>query len=237
VTDSSRREWFAPAGLIALSVVPMAAGAFRLTQLAGGAAVTPDNARFVAAPVPVVVHIVGASLFCVLGALQFAPGLRRRRIGWHRAAGRLVVPCGLAAALSGLWMTLFYPRPPGDGLLLEGFRLLFGTGMTLSIVLGFVAILQRDVARHRAWMTRGYAIGLGAGTQVLTNVPWLLLVGAPGELTRALLMAAGWLINLAVAERVIRRWPTGPSRSRVTRSAEARSVAVLGPDRPRAPYG
>ena len=46
-------------------------------------------------------------------------------------------------------------------------------------------------------MMRGYAIGLGAGTQVLTNVPWLLAFGAPGEFTRALLMAAGWVINLA----------------------------------------
>jgi hypothetical protein len=29
----------------------------------------------------------------------------RRMIGLHHAAGRLLVPCGLAAALSGLWMT------------------------------------------------------------------------------------------------------------------------------------
>ena len=38
-------------------------------------------------------------------------------------------------------------------------------------------------------MTRGYAIGLGAGTQVLTHLPWFVLVGdRPGELPRAVMM-------------------------------------------------
>ncbi|MGW4295846.1 DUF2306 domain-containing protein [Micromonospora chersina] len=90
-----------------LSAVPVIAGAARAAELTGGATVTPDNARFLASPVPVLVHIIGASLYCLLGAFQFAPGFRRRRPGWHRLAGRLLIPCGLGAALSGLWMALF----------------------------------------------------------------------------------------------------------------------------------
>jgi len=35
--------------------------------------------------------------------------------------------------------------------------------------------------------------------------PWILIVGAPGELTRALLMGAGWAINVVVAEWIIRK--------------------------------
>ena len=110
-----------PAGLILLSAVRCSPAPFRSTELAGGAEVTPDNARFFAAP--------GAGGACTSsappctassGAFQFVPGLRRRRPGWHRAAGRILVPCGLAAALSGLWMTLFYPCPPDDGELLDG---------------------------------------------------------------------------------------------------------------------
>ncbi len=194
-----------PAGLLLLDVVPMVAGAIRLGELTGGAAITPENARFFAAPLPVVLHIISVALFGVLGAFQFAAGFRRRRPGWHRLAGRLLVPCGLLAGVTGLWMTLFYPRPERVGDLLTAFRLLFGTAMILSIVLGFAAIRRRDIARHRAWMTRGYAIGLGAGTQALVQVPWFVIFGTPGEVPTALLMAAGWLINLAVAEWVIRR--------------------------------
>src|SRR3712207_1114882 len=116
-----------------------------------------------------VLHIVNAAVFAVLGAFQFAAGFRRRRPGWHRAAGRLLVPLGLVVGLTGLWMTLFYPRPDSTGeLLLYAFRLLFGSAMVVSIVLGFAAIRRRDVRGHRAWMMRGYAIGLGAATQMLT---------------------------------------------------------------------
>ena len=65
--------------------------------------------------------------------------------------------------------------------------------MVLSIVLGLAAIRRRDIARHRAWMMRGYAIGQGAGTQVLIRLPWDLIFGPPSELSSALLMGAGWV--------------------------------------------
>lgn len=205
VVTSSREEWSAFAGLIVLGAVPIVAGAARLGQLSGGATVTPENARFFAAPFPVVVHIIAASLFCVLGAFQFVPHFRRRHRGWHRAAGRILIPLGLAAAISGLWMTVFSAHTPHDGELLLVLRLIFGSGMALSLVLGFAAVRRRDYAQHSAWMMRSYAIALGAGTQVLTAMPWLLLGTQPSELGWALSMAAGWLLNLAVVERIIRR--------------------------------
>ena len=204
MTNSRRREWLVPSGLIALSLVPVAAGSARLAQLASGVAVTPENARFFDAPIPVIVHVIGASAFCLLGAVQFVPTLRGGRQRWHRMSGRLIVPCGLAAALSGMWMAVFYALPANDGVLLEALRLGFGSAMVAALVLGVVCIMRRDVVRHRAWMMRGYAIGLGAGTQVLTNLPWIVLFGTPDVVVRALLMAAGWVINLAVAEYVIR---------------------------------
>lgn len=53
-------------------------------------------------------------------------------------------------------------------------------------------------------MTRGYAIGLGAGTQALVQIPFSF-DGPPGALARSLLMGVGWGINLAVAEWFVRR--------------------------------
>jgi hypothetical protein len=109
-------------------------------------------------------------------------------------------------------MAHFYPWPPGDGHLVYLERLVFGSAMAVSIVLALLAIRRRDFASHGAWMIRGYAIGLGAGTQVLTHLPWFLLVGGrPGEGPRAVMMGAGWVINLAVAEWIIRRGQTRPS--------------------------
>jgi len=196
-------EWLVPAGLILLSLVPLAGGASRLTELASDATVTASNARFFDSPVPVIVHIIASVMFLMLGALQFVPSLRRRR--WHRLAGRIAAPAGLLSALSALWMTLFYAIPAPSGTALFVLRLGFGTAMAVAIVLAFAAIRRGDVRTHSAWMTRAYAIGMGAGTQVLTFLPWVLFFGAPGQAIHAVLMGAGWVINLAIAEVVIRR--------------------------------
>jgi uncharacterized membrane protein len=209
---SRKGGWGVSVALVALCALPLIMGTLRLVTLAGLAEIMPDGARFAAAPLPVVVHIVSAAAFALLGAFQFAAGFRRRRPGWHRAAGRVVVAGGLLAGLAGLWMTLLYPRGPNVGALLTAFRLLFGSAMVAALVLGFGAIRRGDVRRHRAWMTRAYAIGLGAGTQVFTGLVASVLVSPPTELSRALQDGAGWAINLAVAEWLIRRSPARPAR-------------------------
>jgi len=161
----------------------------------------------------------------VLGALQFAPSLRRRR--WHRIAGRILVPAGLLSAMSALWMTLFYDLPAINGVALLVMRLVFGAAMAAGIVVAFVAIRRGDIRTHSAWMTRAYAIGLGAGTQVFTFLPWTLLFGAPDEATHAVLMGAGWVINLAVAEVVIRRRAIRSGRASRTSGRSGAASAPL----------
>ena len=91
-------------------------------------------------------------------------------------------------------------------------RLVFGVAMAACLVLGVAAIRRRDIPRHRAWMARGYAIGLGAGTQVLTHVPWVVLAGQPSGPVRVVLMLAGWVLNVAVVEWALRRRPSRPAR-------------------------
>lgn len=207
---TNRSDWLLPSALIALSLVPAVAGTARLAQLAGGANITPANARFFEAPLPVVLHIPAAIVFAILGAFQFSPGLRRRYRQWHRAAGRVLVVAALLVAISGLWMTLSYPWPKNDGQLVYAERLVFGSAMLLAVVLGVDAIRRRSFAEHGDWMLRAYAIGMGAGTQVLTHLPWFVLVDLePTELPRAVMMGLGWAINIAVAEWVIRR-PADP---------------------------
>jgi uncharacterized membrane protein len=205
-----RTDWLIAVGLIALSSIPIAAGIFRMVQLGSGAGVTPDNARFLAAPLPVTVHILCSLIYCVLGALQFSPGFRLRMPAWHRWAGRVLIPCGLIAALSALWMTQFYPigiNPPAsfDGTAVYAMRLLAGSAWALFLCLGVIAVLKGDIPRHRAWMMRSYALALGAGTQAFTHLPWFLFPGSQGVLARAIFMGAGWAINLAVAEWLISR--------------------------------
>jgi hypothetical protein len=134
-----------------------------------------------------------------------------------------VAPAGLLAALSGIWMALFSVLPAHDGGALLVLRLVFGTAMAASIVVAFIAIRKGDVRTHSAWMTRAYAIALGAGTQVFTGIVVFLLVGEPDATSWAVAMGAGWVINLTVAEFVIRRRVarSGPASRASGRSAVA----------------
>jgi len=223
VKSTAKANWLIPTGLLVLSAVPVLAGSLRLAELAGGAQVLPDGDRIGSVPVPVVLHIVSVTVFSILGAFQFAPGFRRRRRGWHRVAGRIVLPCGLLTALSGVWLTLYLPRSAIDGDVLAAIRVVVGLAMATSLVLGFAAIRRRDFARHRAWMIRGYAIGMGAGTQFFTQAAWLIAVGPLTTSGKTGTLAAGWLINILVAERIIRRRPARPT-PRPARSA--RTVPV-----------
>jgi uncharacterized membrane protein YozB (DUF420 family) len=210
-----RARWLVPSGLIFLSLVPVVAGAVRLTDLSGGQ-VTPDNARFFDSPIPVLIHIPAVTVYLLLGAFQFVPSLRRGkrgRLSWHRMAGRILVPAGLLAALSGLWMAVFYDLPPLDGVLLLILRLVFGSAMVVFLVLGFIAVKRQNYIRHSEWMSRAYAIGIAQGTIVLVTIPWIVLVGPVDELTRALLFGASWVISLAVAEYCIFRRAQGPAPS------------------------
>jgi uncharacterized membrane protein len=219
-TTSRRSDWLVPTLLIVLSLVPAIAGTARLAQLASGAE-TAESTRFFAQPVPVVLHILTVIPYSMVGAFQFSNGFRRRNRAWHRVAGRALGVFGLVAALTGLWMAHFYPWPAGDGYGVYIERLIAGTAMVVSIMLGIDAVRRRDFVAHGAWMTRAYAIGMGAGTQVLTHLPWFILAGKPGESARTVLMGSAWLINALVAEWVIRR-------ARARRSGRAARLVQIG---------
>lgn len=200
----TKRDLLVPAALLALTAVPMVGGVARLMSLSAPA--TAESARFVASPAPVVLHIVGAALYCLLGAFQFSSGFRRRWPVWHRRAGKLLALCGLVTALTGMWMASRYDIPPSlQGPVLQVVRWMVGAAMVASILLGWSSILRREVARHEAWMIRAYALGQGAGTQVLVLGPWIALSSEAVGLTRDLLMSLAWAINIVVAEWIIRR--------------------------------
>ena len=211
-----------PVSLVALSAIPLGAGTLRMIQLAGGPAVIPADHRFADFPLPVLVHIVGATTYALLGILQFLPRFRRRHLTWHRRAGRVLAVAGLLVAISALWMTLFYEAKPGTGDLLYALRLVFGSAMIACLVLGVTAVRRRDIAAHRGWMMRAYAIGLAAGTQAFTEGIGGAIFGT-GVLAADVAKGAGWVINLAVAEWAIGR----PARRRHAAPSRARRVGAL----------
>ena len=131
---------------------------------------------------------------------------RRRRLGWHRAAGLLLVLCGLMVGISGLWMPLFYPRVDGTGeQLLYIFWLMFGSAMVVSNHSRHCCNPAREGGSTRRMDDTWLCDRAWCGCAILTLLAGEIIAGPPSELSEALLMGAGWVINLVVAEWVIRK--------------------------------
>jgi hypothetical protein len=145
------------------------------------------------------------ALYCFLAWPTVSRSWRwATRWGGARARAPGARGSGLAVTVSGLWLTLIHPGAPG-GSLLWTVRLVVGSAMGASLVAGgFSAIRRRDIAAHRAWMIRAYALGLGAGTQIFTEGFGEAALGT-GDLSKAVSLSAGWIINALVAEWAIRR--------------------------------
>jgi uncharacterized membrane protein len=190
--------------LALVSFIPLLAGLSRLFDLSTGLLLLEGAARFGADPLPAVLHIVGATAFATLGALQFVPALRRGP--WHRYLGRGLAAGGVVAALAGAWMMWSWPRKEWEGLSLDVLRVAVAVAIITFIIAAVVAVRRGDVASHRAWMTRAWALWAAGGTQAFTLSPFLIDAMAPwrSEGLHTALFALGWLINLLVAEWALR---------------------------------
>lgn len=201
----TRGEWAILVLVILYSFVPSFGGLIRVVELAGGPAIAPENPRALADPAPIVLHVLGSFVFCIFGAVQFLPSVRRRRPATHRALGRAVAVGGIVSAATGLWMTFAYAFPEAlQGDLLFWARIVLGLSMVALIVGAVTAIRARDVVRHRAAMARAYAIGQGASTQSAFGIGWILAFEVePTGLVRDGLMVSAWGVNLLVAELLL----------------------------------
>ena len=209
-----KSEWVVLGVILVYSFIPVVGGLIRVLELAGGPQIAPENPRASLAPTPIILHILSSSLFCVLGAFQFLPGLRRQRPVAHRTIGRVGAAAGCVSALTGLWMTHFYAFPEAlQGIALYWVRMVLGTAMIAFIIWAVIAIKSRNVFQHGASMVRAYAIGQGASTQTVLGIAWILAVGseALGPLRDGLMIFA-WAVNLVAAEIFIGAMLRSPKR-------------------------
>ena len=198
-------EWMFVAIILIYSFVPTFGGLLRVTELLGGAAIIPANSRALTQPLPIVLHILSSFLFCLFGALQFLPSLRRYHPGMHRIIGRVVAIAGCTSALTGLWMTHVFVFPKElQGPLLYIVRIVLSLSMFGLIVWAVIAIRAHDVLGHSASMLRAYAIGQGASTQAFLGLGWMVAIGTePLGLLRDTIMVTAWVLNLLVAELIV----------------------------------
>ncbi|MFM7443532.1 MAG: DUF2306 domain-containing protein, partial [Tabrizicola sp.] len=85
-------------------------------------------------------------------------------------------------------------------------RGVFGMALLAALALAMGAIRERDIPRHRVWMIRSYAVGMGLGVVGLVFFPIYLVTGRPPMgLGADLLFVGSWLMSITAGELVIRR--------------------------------
>jgi uncharacterized membrane protein len=160
--------------------------------------------RFAENPRATLLHIFPGGIFLVLAPLQFSSRFRNRHLGLHRWTGRLLILTGIASALPGLYFGLLMPYGgPGE----VSAIVFFGGLFLLALSRGFFAIRRRQVARHREWMIRAFAIAVGIGiVRLVSGVLDIALtpMGLRPTSLFALSLWVGWGIGLAAGELWIR---------------------------------
>ena len=163
-----------------------------------------DSLRLGAVPVSFFFHAVGGLLFGLLGPIQFARVLWRRHGRLHRILGRVFVLAGLCLGLSSLSMLMQVESP--STALIDIYRGVAGAALLVTLAFGLWAALRGQIAEHRAWMIRAYAIGMGSGTVALVMFPIYLYTGKPIEgLFSDVVFTGWWTLNILLAEWVIHR--------------------------------
>lgn len=200
-----------PLGLLLAfcTFIPIMVAGVRVYQIPAGI-LPEDSLRIAVAPLSHWLHSLAGVVFGVLGPLQFMGVLRRKFGRLHRITGRIFGVAGLFLGLSGL--SLLAQVDSISTQLLDGFRGIAGGALVVAIGMGIQAARARDISRHRAWMIRSYAIGMGSGTVALVMFPIFLAKGAPiTGLMSDIVFVGWWIINILLGEWVARRGQTSPT--------------------------
>ena len=132
----------------------------------------------------------------------------------HRRLGRVLLLCALVGGLLALIFGLLHSW---GGALEAIASLVFGVWFVVSLVLAFRAIRNDDVAAHRRWMIRAFAVGIGVGTiRIWVGLFTALTIarngGAedltlPGQTSFGVAFWLGFTMHVCVGELWLRRTP------------------------------
>jgi uncharacterized membrane protein len=143
------------------------------------------------------VHMVPGLVFVVLGPLQFVTRIRTRYIGLHRWCGRTYVASGVAVGISALVMGVVvdFGGPTETAAVT-----LFSTLFLIFLGLAVFRIRRREVAAHREWMIRAFALGLAVTTMRPIAAILMAVTGLPLSEILGISFWLAFSLHLVLAE-------------------------------------
>ena len=181
----------------------------------------PYNPGFLEFPVATALHVILGGVYLALAPFQFAKRIRSRHLGYHRWAGRVLVPIGLLVGAAGVFMAVVIPAAGwSERVVVGSFGLLF----LLALGKGFLHVRAGRVAMHREWMIRAFAIALAIATTRLISVPALLIVGIHTDGQVATLVIVSFTVAFVVHALLAEAWIRATRRRSVSGAGAARAA-------------
>lgn len=171
--------------------------------------------RFRVVPLAAFFHLAASAVALAVGPFQHNTRIRARCLTVHRWSGRAYV----IAVLLGGSAALVLATTSQAGLTTH---LGFGALAVLwlyTTAMAYRRILAKDLAAHRRWMTRSFALTLAAVT-LRIYMPASLALGIPFDTAYRVVSWMCWVPNLIIAEWLIRR------RRRKVPVVESRAAAA-----------
>ncbi|TCP55389.1 putative membrane protein [Tumebacillus sp. BK434] len=146
------------------------------------------------------VHIILAVTAILAGPLGFVKKIRVKRPGLHRLIGKVYIGSILLNILPALYVAL---HATGGIVATAGFFVLSAVWLYTTLK-AYTTIRKRQVAAHRRWMIRSYAITLANNSLYVINL--VLEKGFGFEYVTAYVIAVWscWMVNLFLAESYLK---------------------------------
>ena len=193
------------AGFITLALLSIGVAGYALVVYGFfplGALLHPEmRATYTIYPAAIYAHILGSAVALIIGPIQFWTRLRNQRPQLHRWLGRcyLLIGVGIGGS-AGLFMAFhaFGGLPA---------RLGFGCLAVLWLYSGYRAyraIRARNIAAHRRWMVRNFALTFAA-VMLRLYLPAAMVAGFAFESAYPVIAWLCWVPNLFTAELMFNR--------------------------------
>jgi uncharacterized membrane protein len=137
------------------------------------------------------VHVILGGIALLIGWIGFIDKIRIKYQNFHRIIGRIYVICFLITAITSILVSY---HASGGKVSQWGFM---GIGIiaVFTTIKGFLAILNKEIEEHQAWMRYSYACCLASVTLRLWN-PLLGLFINDFELMYQIVAWLSWIPNL-----------------------------------------
>lgn len=120
---------------------------------------SPILTRLAETPVPSAMHFIGGGIAIIFGVLQFSSTLRQRYLVLHKTVGPIYFLAVICSGVAGLFLGMNVVE--GGSTARSGFTLL-AIFWLLTASFALMAIMRKDIALHRYWVTINFALTLAA---------------------------------------------------------------------------